>query len=34
LAASTTEVPSFALFEFVASQFGNALRADNAKGGS
>jgi len=27
-------VPSFALFEFVASQSGKALQANNAKGGS
>ena len=33
-AASASEVPFFALFEFVTSQLCGALRANNAKGGS
>jgi hypothetical protein len=32
LAKSATQVPPFALFEFVAFQVGNALQANNAKG--
>jgi len=34
LPTSTSKVPSFALFEFIASQSGDPPQANNAKGGS